>query len=150
MSARRGWPVVLGVLAGVGLSACAGADLEADATPPPREIDLTMSDDMTFEPSRVRVERGESVVFRIRNVAAEGHEAYIGTDDAQRLHENDHFNARAGEQPEIDHHSYGIHIAPFGFGELAFKFDVGSDYLIGCHYPGHYAAGMRAVIEIDE
>jgi uncharacterized cupredoxin-like copper-binding protein len=53
-------------------------------------------------------------------------------------------------QTTTTHMGYGVHVAPFGNGELVVAFDNAYEYVIGCHYPGHYAAGMRAVIEVTD
>jgi uncharacterized cupredoxin-like copper-binding protein len=135
--------------AAVVLSACSGATSRSGTADSPRVVDLTMTDEMTFEPARIQVRRGETVAFRVRNVSNEGHEAYIGTEEEQRLHERDH-SGFGGDQDAVTHMGYGIHIAPFGTGELVSTFDEDVEYVIGCHYPGHYAAGMRAVIDVSE
>lgn len=99
----------------------------------------------------IEVGRGETVLFRIRNPYDEGHEAYFGTDEEQRLHAETHYVLPAAEQSGIDHYAMlGVHIAPFGTGELTVKFDTGDEWVIGCHYPGHYEAGMRTVITVTD
>lgn len=145
---RIGRMLLLLAAAAVVLSACSSAATRTGTAESPRVVDLTMTDDMTFEPARIQVSRGETVTFRVRNVSNEGHEAYIGTEDEQRLHETDH-SGFGGDQEAVTHMGYGIHIAPFGTGELDFKVDQDVEYVIGCHYPGHYAAGMRAVIDVS-
>jgi len=147
---RIGLPLFVLVAAAVVLGACSDAATRTGTDESPRVIDLTMTEDMTFEPPRIDVRRGETVAFRVRNVANEGHEAFIGTDEEQRLHETNHYALPADEQMTTTHHGYGIHIAPLGTGELVFRFDEGAEYVIGCHYPGHYAAGMRAVIDVSD
>lgn len=130
------------------LGACSAT--EPGASPLPRKVDLTMTEQGTFEPASLEVGRGETVVFRIRNASNEAHEAYIGTDQEQRLHATVH-SARSGdEQSDTTHFGAGVHIAPFGTGEAAFKFDTGDEWVIGCHYPGHYDAGMRTVVTVTD
>ena len=141
-------PLLLLAAAAVGLSACSGAATRTGTAESPRPVDLTMTDEMTFEPARIDVRPGETVVFRVRNLSKEAHEAYIGTDEEQRLHETAHYALPADDQTNTTHMGYGIHVAPFGTGELVARFDEDTEYVIGCHYPGHYAAGMRAVIEV--
>lgn len=38
-----------------------------------------------------------------------------------------------------------------GEGRLEYTFDDAdaSEFVIGCHYPGHYDAGMRAIITVS-
>lgn len=147
---RIGRPLFVLVAAALILTACSGAATTTGTAESPRAVDLTMTDEMTFEPARIEVRRGETVVFRVRNVSSEGHEAYIGTDEEQRLHETKHYALSASEQAKTTHVGYGIHVAPFGTGELVSRFDEDTEYVIGCHYPGHYEAGMRAVIDVTD
>jgi uncharacterized cupredoxin-like copper-binding protein len=130
------------------LAGCAGAASEAGTEESPRIVDLTMTDEMTFAPDRIEVRAGETIVFRVRNDSDEGHEAYIGTEDEQRLHEIDHSGFASDEQASTTHMGYGVHVAPFGTGELTSVFSADTEYVIGCHYPGHYDAGMRAVVNV--
>jgi uncharacterized cupredoxin-like copper-binding protein len=111
-----------------------------------------MTGEMTFEPATVQVRLGETVVFRVRNLDDVSHEAYVGTEVEQRLHETIHsgYLPADADQARTTHMGYGAHVAPFGTSEFVVKFEEDLGYVIGCHYPGHYAAGMRAVIEIDE
>ena len=139
------------LLAAVGLlSACSPTAPKAGTSASPRTVELTMTDHMTFEPASINVHRGETVRFIVRNISNEAHEAYIGTEQEQRLHETVHTGLGAGDQTTTTHMGYGVHVPPFGNGELVVTFDQAYAYVIGCHYPGHYAAGMRAVIEVSE
>jgi uncharacterized cupredoxin-like copper-binding protein len=132
------------------LGACSPAAPKAGTSTTPRTVDLTMTDQMTFDPARIEVRRGETVRFVVRNISGDAHEAYIGTEEEQRMHETVHAGLSSHEQSTTTHMGYGVHVPPFGNGELVAKFDAAYAYVIGCHYPGHYAAGMRAVIEVLE
>jgi len=109
-----------------------------------------MTDRMTFEPARIEVGSGETVRFVVRNVSNVAHEAYIGTDEEQRLHATVHAALPADAQTTTTHMGYAVHVPPFGDGELVAGFGAETSYVIGCHYPGHYAAGMKASIEVTE
>lgn len=115
----------------------------------PRTVDLTMTEEGTFDPATIEVRRGETIRFVVRNESAAGHEAYVGTEDEQRAHATDH-SGFGENQASSPHMGNGVHVAPFGSGELTFTFDTGNEYVIGCHYPGHYEAGMRTVVEVSE
>ena len=131
------------------LSACSAGQPTVGTESSPRRIDLTMTDQMTFEPATIQVRRGETVRFVVRNASNEAHEAYIGTEEEQRIHATDH-SGFGNDQADTPHMGYGLHVAPFGNGEFTVTLGEGPEYLIGCHYPGHYEAGMRAVIEVSE
>ena len=132
------------------LSACSPAAPAAGTNASPRRIDLTMTDRMTFEPARIEVRRGETIRFVVRNTSNEAHEAYVGTEEEQGVQATNHGQVPAEDQTTTTHMGYGVHVAPFGNGELVVAFENAYEYVIGCHYPGHYAAGMRAVIEVTD
>lgn len=115
----------------------------------PRTVDLTMTEEGTFEPATIEVRRGETIRFAVRNESDEAHEAYIGTEEEQRAHATDH-SGFGDDQASAPHMGNGVHVPQFGTAELTFTFDTGSEYVIGCHYPGHYEAGMRAIVEVLE
>lgn len=133
------------------LGACSAAEPTVGTDSSPRQIDLTMTDQMTFEPATVEVRRGETVLFRIRNISNEAHEAYIGSEEEQALHATRHSAVASEEQAAVPHiNQPAVHVAPFGTGEFLYRLDEGLGLVIGCHYPGHYEGGMRAVIEVSE
>ena len=130
------------------LSACALTSPTLGTAAAPRTVELTMTDHLTCDPARTQVRRGETIKFVVRNASSLSHEAYIGTEQEQRLHETVHTGLGSGDQASTTHMGYGIHVDPLGRAQFVVTFDQAYDYLIGCHYPGHYAAGMRAVIEV--
>lgn len=133
------------------LSACSAGEPTVGTDSSPREIDLTMTDEMTFEPATIEVRRGETVLFRIRNSSNEAHEAYIGSEEQQTLHATRHSAVASEEQTAIPHiNQPAVHVPPLGTGEFVYRFDEGVGFVIGCHYPGHYEAGMRVVVEVSE
>ena len=140
---------IVGLAIAVVLSACS-ATPQPGTSESPRVVDLTMTEEGTFEPATIQVRRGEAIRFVVRNVSDEGHEAYIGTEEEQRIHATDHSGFVTDQAADVPHTGYGVHVAPFGDGELTFTFDSGGEWVIGCHYPGHYEAGMRAVVEVSE
>jgi uncharacterized cupredoxin-like copper-binding protein len=109
-----------------------------------------MTDQLTFEPARIQVRRGETIRFVVRNASNLAHEAYVGTEEEQQVHATQHGLVSTDKQWTTSHMGYGIHVAPLGTAELVVAFDRAYAYVIGCHYPGHYAAGMRAVIEVSQ
>lgn len=132
------------------LGACSADAPSFGTDESPRRVDLTMTDEMAFEPPTIEVRRGETVRFVVRNASAEDHEAYIGTEDEQRIHATDHSGFGPREQTDVTHMGYGVHVPSRGNGELVAQFNEDTEYVIGCHYPGHYEAGMRAVIQVAD
>ena len=90
-----------------------------------------MTDHMTFDPARIEVRRGETVRFVVRNVSSLAHEAFIGTEAEQRLHETVHTGLGAGDQTTTSHMGYGINVHAFGTGQLVATFDQAYLYVIG-------------------
>lgn len=131
------------------LGACSSGASRIGTDESPRRIDLTMTDQMNFEPATIQGRRGETVRFVVRNASNEAHEAYIGTEEEQRIHATDH-SGFGNDQADTPHLGYGVHVAPLGNGEFTVTLAADVEYIIGCHYPGHYEAGMRAVIEVTE
>lgn len=145
---RPATAVTLGGL-GLVLAACSATAGPSSATDG-REVTLTMTDSTTFEPAQLEVEPGETVVFSVRNESGEAHEAYVGTPGEQLIHQQDHSALTASEQGSATHMGYGIHIAPFGTGRLEYTFAEAGRYEVGCHYPGHYEAGMRTLVTVSD
>ena len=102
-----------------------------------------MTDD-AYGPAALMVARGQTVRFVFRNEGRVVHEALIGDASLQAAH--DRVMLAGGHEhveglPVVD-------VAPGSTGELVYTFDRAGQVLIGCHQPGHYALGMRAVITV--
>ena len=104
--------------------------------------------DIAFSPDTVDVEAGETVTFVFENVGKIPHDAYVGDAGAQDEHEM--------EMQEMDEAGHGDHgagadavtVEPGKRGELTHTFEAGDRLLIGCHQPGHYAAGMKVTVNV--
>ena len=106
-------------------------------------VEVVMKDN-SFSPDHLSVKKGEAVTFRFTNSGAQLHEAVIGNEDAQ---------AQAEMAMQHGGHSgmsmtNTVEVKPGETGELTMTFDKAGDVLIGCHQPGHYAAGMRATVTV--
>jgi uncharacterized cupredoxin-like copper-binding protein len=91
------------------------------------------------------VTRGERVRFVFRNQGSVAHEAFIGDAGVQALHDRE---MSAGAH----HHDAGlpaVDVAPGSTGQILYTFSRPGEVLIGCHVPGHYLLGMRAVITVS-
>lgn len=109
--------------------------------------------DSFFDPDEVTVEAGESVTFRFVNRGKLKHDAFIGDEDSQKEHEEE--GRMAGEKGEdahagehMDEDNEGITVEPGDTGRITHSFDEPGSTLIGCHEPGHYAAGMKVTVTI--
>ena len=109
-----------------------------------REVSVTMTDELRFEPDALTVAAGETVRFVVHNAGASDHEFLIGDEAAQAAFAAEmadgHDDAHAAEA--------GIALGPGETGEFTYTFDEPGDLLIGCHEPGHYEGGMVGRITV--
>lgn len=110
----------------------------------PRKIAVAMSDAFAFEPADLSVQAGETVTFVVTNPGVIGHDFTIGDAQAQEDH--------AMEMMEGGmHHGADTNAIAVDAGktvELTFTFGEPVEWLIGCHVPGHYEAGMKGVLHV--
>ena len=170
----RGRTIAVAGLALVAVAACGGDDdgdsddggaLAAGGTGTTepaggaRTVEVAMADN-AFSPAEVEVAPGETVRFVFTNEGEVTHDAVIGDQAAQAEHE-DEMRAAEGDAVEggdaMEGRDHGaeaegdegaITVDPGGSGELTHTFSAGDELLIGCHEPGHYAAGMRIDIGV--
>ncbi len=124
------------------LAACTAA---ADAPAGMREVTVTMTDELRFEPDTLTVAAGETVRFVVHNAGASEHELLIGDEAAQASFAAEmadgHDDAHVGEA--------GIALGPGDTGEFTYTFGEPGELLIGCHEPGHYDGGMVGRITVQ-
>lgn len=129
---------------GPGSGSGSAADADGDRV---RTVEIEMVD-IAFEPETLRVARGERVRFRFRNEGEVTHDAFIGDAHAQADHEAD---MRAGGEDGHAHDDASepaVTVEPGRTRELTYTFDRAGRVEIGCHQPGHYAAGMKVAVEV--
>lgn len=109
-----------------------------------RTIDIDMSDEMRFFPSRIDIERGETIRFRIANKGKAPHEMVLGTLRGLQQHA-----ALMGRSPDMDHSEpYAVHVEPGTTEEIVWTFNRSGEFSYGCLIAGHFEAGMvgKAVV----
>ncbi|MEX2324028.1 MAG: plastocyanin/azurin family copper-binding protein [Acidimicrobiia bacterium] len=117
----------------------------ANAADADRVIEIRTSDDLRFEPADITVAPGETVTFRLTNDGAVDHDFTLGDQATQDRHE-----AEMSEMAGMAHDEPNVATIPAGETvELTWTFGVGGTVLIGCHQPGHYAAGMTGRITVE-
>jgi uncharacterized cupredoxin-like copper-binding protein len=123
-----------------------GAGRAGGAGDADRVVEVRMVDS-AFDPATFSVASGETVTFRFTNEGAVAHEAYIGDAADQAAHEEEMSErAHGGHAEESDR---AITLDPGQDGELTWTFEEEGSIEIGCHEPGHYAAGMRASVAVS-
>ncbi len=118
--------------------------IAGDAKAARRTIEIAMSDAMRFTPDMIRVKKGETVRFVIKNTGTQLHELVIGS--KQELQEH---AAMMVQFPNMEHDEpYMAHVAPGKTGELVWTFNRTGDFDFACLVAGHYAAGMVGKIKV--
>jgi uncharacterized cupredoxin-like copper-binding protein len=108
-----------------------------------RTVDVTMRDIM-FDPPVVTVKDGETVTINFHNEGKIRHDAFLGDEAAQAEHEKKMSGGSMGGAHDDD----AISIEPGKYGSLTHTYKAGDMLLIGCHEPGHYAAGMKITVAV--
>jgi uncharacterized cupredoxin-like copper-binding protein len=97
--------------------------------------------------STLTVQAGETIDFRFTNTGKVAHDAFIGDNAAQMDHE-----AEMGQMGGTDDHATeeeALVLQPGESGELTYTFDKAGTFEVGCHQPGHYAAGMKIDVTVE-
>lgn len=117
---------------------------EGDPRKVKRVISIELSDAMRFFPSELRVKRGETVRFELRNSGQMPHGLVIGTmDDLKKR------AALVRRKPEVAHdEGHGVKVEPGGTSRLVWQFTRPGEFHYGCLVPGHFDAGMIGTIVV--
>lgn len=111
-----------------------------------RTVDVTM-EDMRFVPAELTVQTGETIAFRFTNNGQIAHDAFVGDRAAQMEHEAE--MAEMGRTRDHDDEEAAIVLQPGESGDLSYTFSKAGSYEVGCHQPGHYAAGMKMNVTVE-
>jgi len=119
----------------------------ADADSATRTIEITTHDNMTFQPSHITVSRGETVAFVVTNSGQAVHEFTLGDAAMQQAHATEMAQmgdgmAHAGANT--------LTLQPGETKQLTWRFGDPGTLEYGCHEPGHYSAGMRGQITVQQ
>jgi uncharacterized cupredoxin-like copper-binding protein len=104
---------------------------------PSRTIEVEMSE-MTYEPSRIEVKRGEQIRFVIRNVGKEDHEFLLATTEENLKH-----GEEMKKHPHMEHDDpNAVRLAPKKSAEIIWKFTRKGTFEYSCLIPDHRDYGM--------
>jgi uncharacterized cupredoxin-like copper-binding protein len=104
----------------------------------PRMIVIRMDDQLEFVPSEVSAKPGETVLFVLPNVGSTAtHDFQVGPADRVALNQAD---GQIVAQVE--------NIEPYHVQYLQYTFGTVGPYAFADHYPGHYEAGMKGVVDL--
>lgn len=111
-------------------------------------VDVGM-EDIRFDQTELRFAAGTTVEFRFTNNGKVAHDAYVGDLAAQQEHEAEMAEmASMGDMGSHGHGEPAVTVQPGGTDSLTYTFDQAGTYEVGCHQPGHYAAGMKMTITV--
>ena len=103
-----------------------------------RTIHVKMSDVMRFSPSLIRVKRGETIRFALKNDGKIKHEMVLGDIDELKEHA-----ALMQKFPEMVHSDPNqASVEPGQTGEIVWHFTKPGTFNFACLQPGHFEAGM--------
>ena len=103
-----------------------------------RTVQVDMSDAMRFSPAEVRVKRGETIRFVVKNGGKVMHEMVIGNLAELKAH-----GEMMKKFPNMEHDEpYMAHVAPGKVQEITWTFTKAGEFHFGCLVPGHFDAGM--------
>ena len=117
---------------------------EGDARKINRTIRVTMSDAMRYFPDQIRVKRGDTIRFAVRNSGELPHEMVIGTMDELKKHAE---LMRSGREMAHDDGNVA-HVMPGATGRIVWQFTRAGEFYFGCLIPGHFDAGMIGTIVV--
>ena len=120
-------------------------------TSDPDVIEIEMGE-FFFAPGEVSVPVGVPVTFSVVNPGVVDHELVIGDgtaqDEAEAAMRSGSGHAAHGAAGHHGEDVPSIYLRPGESGELTVTFSKKGDLLIGCHVPGHWAAGMRGTLQV--
>ena len=130
-----------------------------------RVIEIKMYDNF-YEPSEIKIKKGETIKFKVYNFGELVHEFNIATKkmhlkhqpEMTKLVENEILLAdkidkkKMKEMAKKDHsmshsHANSVLLEPNEDGEIIWKFNTEAKLEAACNIPGHYETGMIAQIK---
>ena len=109
-----------------------------------RSVEVEMNDAMRFKPDSIRVKRGETIRFIVRNTGKVKHEMVIGT--IKELKEHAEMMRKFPEMKHADPNQ--VSVEPGKTGELVWRFTRAGTFDFACLVPGHFEAGMVGKIRV--
>ena len=107
-----------------------------------RTINVEMVNGMRFKPSEIRVKKGETIRFVLKNTDGVKHEFSLGTQ--KELLE--HYEVMK-KFPDMEHDEPNkISLVPGKQGEVIWQFTKRDTVNFACLHPGHFDAGMKGQV----
>ena len=110
-----------------------------------QRIEVNLTDAFAMKPAEMTVKAGQPVTFVVTNTGVIEHEFYLGDEAMQAEQEQE---MQSGEM--VHDKANGVSLKPGEMKEFTYTFNNVGQTLAGCHFAGHYAAGMKATISVTE
>ena len=129
-----------------------------------RTIVVKMFDNY-YEPKEIKVKKGETIKFVVKNLGELVHEFNIATKEMHIMHQPEMLKMveleillghridkkKMNEAAKMDHsmahsHSNSVLLEPNDIGEIIWKFNTDAKLEAACNIPGHYESGMIVAI----
>jgi uncharacterized cupredoxin-like copper-binding protein len=110
-----------------------------------RTIAVEMNDAMRFLPDSIRVKRGETIRFIVRNTGKVKHEMVLGT--IKELKEHAELMRKFPEMEHADPNQ--VSVDPGMTGELVWQFTTAGTFDFACLVPGHFESGMVGKVRVS-
>ena len=131
-------------LAKAGQSPKAAAWIPGQPADAKRTVNVDMTDAMRFNPSSIKVKKGETVRFVVTNSGKLKHEMVVGPLSDLMKHAD-----MMRKNPEMEHAEENmVSVGPGKSGELIWKFTTSGKVDFACLQPGHFEAGMKGEVAV--
>jgi Cu+-exporting ATPase len=120
----------------------------AEIALPDRTVPIHVDSQFRFSPDAIDVTQGETVAFVVTNDTAIPHEFVIGDEAVQAEHDREMADGTES-MTDMGAKPFAVDVPAFSTVTLVYTFDDAGDLIMGCHVPGHYAAGMRGTISVQ-
>jgi len=134
-----------------------GLETPATALTVSRSINIDMNDTMRFSPDQLTVNAGETIKFVVHNSGKLAHEMVLGSDDALKIHAAEMKQASTQKSGHTDSHDHSsssdilaLSVQPGETKEWVIRFDKTQNLQMACLVPGHFEAGMKGQIVVQE
>ena len=107
-------------------------------------VEVKLADSLKMAPAEIAVPVGQAVTFVVTNIGANTHEFFV-VDEAEHVEDENEMTSMGGmSQDEAN----GISLKAGETKDLTVTFDSPGTMIAGCHEPGHYGGGMKAMIKV--
>src|SRR5450759_400721 len=109
-----------------------------------RTINVEMTDTMRFNPSSIKIKRGETIKFVAKNIGKIKHEMVLGTSKELKEHAE-----MMRKMPGMEHDDANqVTVEPGKVGKIVWQFTKAGTFDFACLEPGHFEAGMVGKVTV--